>query len=303
MEGKRPAVVAAGDRKLPGQGLLIHSDAHGGDLQGTVQRIVPEEQVSVELPVVVVRGPPVVRLSGTESSADLHDEGGTVLPHEQVLPLAGRPVRIEVFQFLRCDESDVGIKPHRELGISGPHGLGRGADRPYDGPDGQAEKVQIPVIPRDDLLPVPLVHVQGMHVVQFLVAADGVHIRVKALARIEIVPLQGQPFPFGQGMDHLGLAPAQSRHVESDGTLYAVQVVVQSGIAGNEQRRGYAFQIQFGGEFRLKSPAYVFDGALGVVLVKNRPVTLRDHDLVHIEDLFPSYSVRMERFPINKKLL
>ena len=57
VEGEFPAVVAAGGFQLPVQGGGVHPDAHGGELNGPAQQVIPQKNVPVEGPVVVVRGP------------------------------------------------------------------------------------------------------------------------------------------------------------------------------------------------------------------------------------------------------
>lgn len=64
MEGQLSAVVAAGDCKLTVKGLGADTDAHGGDLKGVAEHIVPEQQVAVELPIVIVGGAAVVLGAG-----------------------------------------------------------------------------------------------------------------------------------------------------------------------------------------------------------------------------------------------
>ena len=51
--------------QLPVQGGGVHPDAHGGELQGPAQHVVPQQNVAVEGPVVVVGGPAVVGLAAT----------------------------------------------------------------------------------------------------------------------------------------------------------------------------------------------------------------------------------------------
>ena len=84
VEGQGAAVVAAGGRKLAVQAFGVDADAHGGHLVGALERGVPEQQVAVHGPVVIVRGAAVVGLSGTQGRADLAQEGGGMLPDESV---------------------------------------------------------------------------------------------------------------------------------------------------------------------------------------------------------------------------
>ena len=74
----------------------------------------------------------------------------------------------------------------------------------------------------DDLLPVPLVYVAGVEVVKLLIAADGVHVGVKAFARLKAVFLQCHTFPFCEGMYDLNGLSRDCSDVELDRTLYAV---------------------------------------------------------------------------------
>ena len=63
VEGQFSAVVAARDGELSVQTFGGYADAHAGDLDGVVQDLVPEQDVAVEFPVVVVRGSAVVGLA------------------------------------------------------------------------------------------------------------------------------------------------------------------------------------------------------------------------------------------------
>ena len=57
--------------------------------------------------------------------------------------------------------------------------------------------------------PVPLIHVDGMQIVQLFVRADGVHIGVNAVTSFNFVVGQGEAFPFGQGMHDFGFSVLQ----------------------------------------------------------------------------------------------
>ena len=57
-------------------------------------------------------------LTGAKSAADLHNAGGGMLGKKGVLTvMAVRELRIQVFQFLRCDKSNIGIDLCTQLGI------------------------------------------------------------------------------------------------------------------------------------------------------------------------------------------
>ena len=286
MEGKLPPLVAAGLGQLPVKRLGIYPDAHGRNLQSPAKGLVPEENIAVQIPVVVVRSPAVVGLSGAELAADLHDAGGFVLAHIGVFPLgAGGQLGVPVFQLLGGDEADLPAQFCAQLGVADVESVVGGADGLDDGPDNQLQEIQIPVFRGDDLLPVPLVNVDGVNVVQFLVPADGVHIGVQAVAHGEMIPLQSQPLPLGQGVHHLGIGSYRG-DVEGNGTLIAVQVVVQAGAFGDEQGSGDPLQIQRVGELLLEGGLDVGDGTLGVVGVQLGGVALGNKDLIHVISAF-----------------
>ena len=103
-----------------------------------------------------------------------------------------------------------------------------------------------------------------MDVVQLLVPADGVHIGVQAVSHGEVIALQGQPLPLRQGVDHLGFL-AHGGDIEGDRPLVAVQIVIQAGVLGDEQRGGDPLQIQGVGKLLLKGLLDVGNGPLGVI--------------------------------------
>ena len=74
---------------------------------------------------------------------------------------------------------------------------------------------------------------------------------------------------------------AHGGHVEADGPLDAVQVVVQAGIPPHEQRRGHPAQVQGVGQLLLEVVLDELDGQLGVEGVQRRRVALRYRDAVH----------------------
>ena len=106
--------------------------------------------------------------------------------------------------------------------LQGVIGLAYGA---HDSANGLAQVVLVAVLPGDDLLPVPLIHIDGVGVIHFLIAADGIHVGEQALAHIELVFLQRQALPLSQRMDYLGVR-TNIGDVEGDGALDTVEVIV-----------------------------------------------------------------------------
>ena len=108
MERKIAAVIASGLGKLCIQAFRADTDSHAGELIADIEGIVPEQDVPVQVPVVIVRGSPVMGLARTEFFADLHQEGRAMLPDKCIFPLLRGKLRIEILQLLRCDERDFG---------------------------------------------------------------------------------------------------------------------------------------------------------------------------------------------------
>ena len=99
--------------------------------------------------------------------------------------------------------------------------VARLADSANDIAYGALEILNIAVVRRDDLFPVPLVNVNGVQVVDLFVAPDGVHIGEEALADVELVALEGKALPLGQRLHDLGVG-ADVGDIEGDGALDAV---------------------------------------------------------------------------------
>ena len=82
-------------------------------------------------------------------------------------------------------------------------------------------------------------------------------------------------------MDHLGIS-AHGGNVEADGALIAIQIVIQTGILGDEQGSGDPLQVQRGGEFLLEGCFDIGDGPLGVVGIQGRGVVFGNVDFIHV---------------------
>lgn len=81
--------------ELARQSFLIHPDAHRGELEGTLQHLVPQDDIAIEAieavgvhaaPVVIVRGAPVVLLAVGQLPTDADDEDGAELLRRFGLP-------------------------------------------------------------------------------------------------------------------------------------------------------------------------------------------------------------------------
>jgi hypothetical protein len=188
---------------------------------------------------------------------------------------------IHVLQLLGGDEAHLPVQMDLHLGEGPAQGIAGVAHRPHDRADGVLEEIHVPVGAGDDLLPVPLVHVDGVDVVQALVPADGVHVGIQAVAGVEAVPLEGQALPLGQGVDHFPGGPADGGDVEAHGPLHAVEVVVEAGVPVHEQGRGDPAEVQGELQVLLEAALYELNGPLHIVAAEGRAVALGDQTGIH----------------------
>jgi len=212
----------------------------------------------------VVGGAAVVGLSGGQCPADALDEGRVVGLEEAVLPLLGREVGIEVLELLGTDEAEVTVERDLELGVVPLELVQGAADGGGDAADDLVQVGLRALLGFDDLLPVPLVDVDGVEVVELLVAPDRVHVADDALADVEVVALEGVALPLGQRLHDLGIVP-HGRHVEADGALDAVQVVVHARGGIDDERRRHAHEVECRTELGEKDVFDALDRSLGVV--------------------------------------
>ena len=281
MEGELAAVVAAGGSELAVQRLRIDADAHGGNFKAALEHRVPHEDIAVEIPVVIVGSAAVVGLAGAlEGLADLHQEHRVVLAADLRLPLVGSQIRVHILQFLRGDKEHLplGLKGQSREGVA--QGGGSVAQGTHDVPDGVLEIFHVPVGLLNVLLPVPLIHVDGVEVIHHFIPADSVHIRVEAAAGGELIALEGQALPLGQRMHHLAVGPHVG-DVKGDRALHAVEVVVEAGVSVHKQGGGDPVQIQPDGEAVLELRVDQFDGTLELVVGKRHLVAFGDDELAH----------------------
>ena len=219
-----------------------------------------------------------MRLAGAQCAADADDERRMVLAHEGMLALLRREVRIAILELLRSDKRDLTLqlRQHLKLRIDRAHGALRLANGSDDVHDRGLEIVQIAVTALDDLLPVPLINVDGVEIIEhILVAADGVHVGIETLSGIEVVAVERHALPLGEGLHDLRLLTGL-QDIERDRTLIAVEVVVQAAGLLKKQRRGHTKQVQVRGELILKQTLEQTDGLLRIVNAEQALVALRD---------------------------
>jgi len=110
--------------------------------------------------------------------ADLHKENGTFFFDDLVFSFLRSKVRIHVYKLFCGNECNLSWKDLFYVIILYSHvflGLSKNA---VDGADSIDQCFHVSFFLGDDLLPVPLVHIDGVDVVYVLVAADGNHIGI-----------------------------------------------------------------------------------------------------------------------------
>ncbi len=207
---------------------------------------------TIQAPVVVVRGPTVVDSATGKGPADAHKKHRPVFLGDGVLPLPGGLLRPALLQLLGAYKGDALREVAGKLGeLAAKELLAFGEDLPEAG-DLLPQEIPVALLGGDDQLPVPLVHIDGVEVIQQLIPADGVHIGVEAGAGAEAVGPQGHPLPLGQGLDDLHLGPVHIQDIKLDRALHPVQVVVKAAFWPDKERGGDAGEAQGGGKLRLK---------------------------------------------------
>ena len=142
-----------------------------------------------------------MRLAARELVADLHDTHGAFLAADQILALLGGLVGIHCFQLVSRDEEDVVRKDLFNVIVADRHVLLSLSEDAVDAAYDILKRVHIALISGDDLLPVPLVDVDGVDVVRHFVAADRHHVGVEPFTDAEAVFAEGVSLPFGERVD------------------------------------------------------------------------------------------------------
>mgnify|MGYP003303917133 CR=1 FL=1 len=223
----------------------------------------------------VLQGTVVVRLTVGKFATDADDEHGPVLLANQVLALLGGLVGVHLHEFLAMYEVYLLGQVRMQLGISladvelgTQYGV---VDTAHD----VLQEIDVALFGRHGALPVPLVNIEGMEVVQFLVGTYGIHVGDDAIAGFHLVFRQGDALPLGQGVHHLCHSLAHVLYGEGNGALYAVQVVVQAKAAKHEQGCSNSAQAQLSGETAQEKILNLLDGQLCLLQVECRFIVFR----------------------------
>ena len=237
----------------------------------------PHDDVSVEAetgavgrdPVVVVGSASVVGFTAAERRADAGDENGAVLRCRTTFPLGRREIRVVDGQFLGVDKNDL----LRQLGADPPIALAdKGLGVPNDREDGfycVFEGFEMTILLEDNALPIPLIDIERVQVVEFLVRADRIHVRVESFARLDSEIGQGLSLPFGQRLDHFDPGLPEGRGAEAHRAFDAVEIIVQAGAGFDDQRRRHPPKVEGAGQALLEDVLDRLDGPFGFADVEN----------------------------------
>src|ERR1039458_9676098 len=258
---------------------------------------VPDQDVAVESmhgaalgrlgfgdPIVVIGGAHFVGIAIGESPSNTDDEDGGVLLQDGGLALFAGEIGIEVEDLFGVQEGEllgeVGIARVLELGKQFLDVLfGAGEDLP-DAIDDQFEEVEVALVGSDGALPIPLIDVGAVVVVEEIILADGAHIGAEAFALLHAEALEGDAFPLGGGLNHLGVDGvhvAVVRNVELDRSAgaIAVEIIVHTAIDIDDQRDGDHHEVELLAEVSLDIILGGEDGLLGVLGVQQGGIILR----------------------------
>ena len=218
--------------------------------------------------------------------ADAYDENGTVLPRDEVFALLWRAVGIEAAQFLGMDEVELFGQAGDNLRVALINHVLRAYHGGIDLADSAGEEADVAILRAYGLFPVPLVHVEGVEVAQFLIGTDGVHVGVYAIAGRNVVFGEGEAFPFGEGVDDFCLPVAQILDWERDGAFAPAEVIVDAHSLQHKEGGGYPPESEFGGEVELEELFDSFDAQFGLWQVEQRLVSFRLYQVTHVRVFF-----------------
>ena len=201
-----------------------------------------------------------MRLAVRENTPDADYENGLMFLYDSIFPLLRTESGIHLQQFFRMDEEYI-FRQHRldlreldiKLVLCHLYALIYPADRLF-------KKLQRPLSRGYDLLPVPLVDINGMHVIQFLLRTKGIHVGVYASTFRNLHLRKLHPLPLRKRMDYFGLRPIHVLHRKCDRTFHTVQIVIKAHSAHHDHRSRHSEQSKLSGKIVLEHILYGLDG-------------------------------------------
>ena len=159
MIGQFLSVLAIDLLELCEHRLLADTNTHGRDLQCALKRLEPENDVTVQVPVIIVRSTAVVRFAIKQRPAYLLDKDSTLLLCDQVLSLLAGLVRPSLLKFSRCHKAYFIRQPVDCIRPFIPDFVLHVFNNLKDSFDYSMEHLRRPVRFSYDHLPVPLIHI------------------------------------------------------------------------------------------------------------------------------------------------
>ena len=178
-----------------------------------------------------------------KSFSYLHQKNSVVFLRYLILTLAGSELRPHILKLLCRDKEDLAVGSvckNREMISESIRRIADGAD---DGSHRVLKILSVSVLRQHYFFPVPLVNIDAVKIVGYLIAPDGVHIRIETALRLEFVSEKGKPFPLCERMDNLSVH-SNVRNIKADRSFHSVKVIVKSRTSVNEERRRDSVKVQ-----------------------------------------------------------
>ena len=128
-------------------------------------------------------------LAVRERAADALHKDSAALTRNRSFALLRGERRVALQKLFCVDEGDFPREAVAGIRVLVPDLMLHVLDNREDALYGVLEHFDASVLFANHALPVPLIHIAGVEVVRLFIAADGVHVCVEALARLEAVAL------------------------------------------------------------------------------------------------------------------
>mmetsp|Transcript_34976 Transcript_34976/g.73777 ORF Transcript_34976/g.73777 Transcript_34976/m.73777 type:complete len:211 (+) Transcript_34976:642-1274(+) len=112
--------------------------------------------------------------------------------------------------------------------------------------DGRLEILNIAIGLLDVLLPIELIDVQRVRVVHVVIASQSAEVGDDSLTGLDLVVVEGPSLPLGEAEGYLEVYSGEVAGFEGGGTFGSVEVIVEAGGAGDEERGGDANEVDVG---------------------------------------------------------
>ena len=219
------------------QNLGVDADAHGRQLEGLLEKRIPDEEVTVEtVSAIGALGNPIVVVGSTSvmtelaiflESTDADEEDGLVLLAQNVLALLGGGMRVVTDHIVGGGE----VNFFRKKGLisillaDGLLGVVHGL---VDALDGLLQVLDVAILGINMLLPVELIDIQGMGKVDIIVATKTAKISDETFAGFDAVVVKSPTLPLGEGEGNLEMGTREITRLESSRAFHTVEVAPQA---------------------------------------------------------------------------